>query len=395
MNIQQLYAQAERMAPKLVETRRALHRIPERGFAEFKTQRCILDRLGALGIPCTTDRTWVIGEIVGAQPGPRVALRADMDALPIQEPEGCPFGSTHDGWMHACGHDAHMAIQLGAAELLQSMRGQLRGSVRLLFQPAEETEGGAEPMVAAGAMDGVDAVYGLHVQPYMTVGSIDSRPGCLNASTDEVRVEVRGVSGHAARPEQCVDAIVCAAQMLSLLQTVISRSASPLKPAVLSFGTIHGGEAGNVICDRVDFRGTLRTADPELRAHLQKRIREVCEGIAAACGARCTVNIVPGYAPLINDGDEVARVFRLGRALLGARHVSERESPSMGGEDFSYFCAAAPGAFWHLGCSNRLPAPTLHSRDLYVDEACLPIGVAMQCALVLDRMGVLEPAAEP
>lgn len=390
MTIHDLYKQAQDLLPWIVETRRALHRIPEPGFSEFKTQALIRRTLDELHIPCTAERTWVIGEIEGGRPGPRVALRADMDALPLTEPEGCPFRSQHDGWMHACGHDMHMAILLAAAKMLFGMKDQLAGSVRLLFQPAEETVGGALPMVEAGAMDGVDAVYGLHVQPYMLVGQMDTRRGCLNGSTDEVHIAVRGVSGHAARPEQCVDAIVCAAQMISLLQTVVSRSTSPLMPAALSLGAIHGGDAGNVVCDRVTIDGTLRCADPALRERLKTRIREICEGTAAACGARVEVLFDNGYAALVNDPGEADRALKLGAALLGGENALLRENPSMGGEDFSYFAEKAPGAFWHLGCSASLPAPTLHSRDLVPDERCLPIGAAMQCALVLDRMGMLD-----
>ena len=390
MNINDLYSQAKGIGPWTIEIRRALHRIPEAGFSEFKTQALIKDTLDRLGIPCETQRTWVVADIHGGQPGPTVALRADMDALPVTEPAGSAFRSEHEGWMHACGHDCHMAILLSAAKLLMAMKDRLRGTVRLLFQPAEETVGGAEPMVAAGAIDGVDAVYGLHVQPYMTVGQIDTRPGCLNGSTDEVKITVHGVSGHAARPEQGVDAIVCAAQLISMLQTVVSRSISPLKPAVLSLGTIHGGTAQNVICDQVEIRGTLRAASPELRAKLKSRIREICEGIAAASGARIDLDIITGYDALMNDPAEAARVLWLGGKLLGQENALTREEPSMGGEDFSYFLEEAPGAFWHLGCSDSLPAPTLHSRDFVPDERCLPIGVAMQCALVLDRMGMLD-----
>lgn len=390
MNIHDLYAEAKQIEAWIVETRRALHRIPENGFSEFKTQAFIMRALDDLGIPYTTERTWVIGTIEGGRPGVTVALRADMDALPVTEPQGCPFRSEHEGWMHACGHDFHMSILLAAARLLSEMKERLAGNVRLLFQPAEESTGGAQPMVQAGVMTGVDAVYGLHVQPYMTVGQIDTRPGCLNGSTDEVHITVRGVSGHAARPEQCVDAIVCAAQLVTALQTVVSRSTSPIMPSALSLGAINGGSAANVICDEVKIKGTLRTADPELRARLKTRIREIAAGIAAAFGAQIDLHFGPGYDALINDPFETKRVLRLGEALLGAENVFVRESPSMGGEDFSYFLEEAPGAFWHLGCSASLPAPSLHSRDLKPDERCLPIGAAMQCALVLDRMGLLE-----
>ena len=386
MEIREIYDRALSCADWVSEVRRSLHRIPEEGFREFKTQALVCHLLDEMGIPFRVERTWVIGEIAGRAPGEIVALRADMDALPVEEPEGCTFRSEHPGWMHACGHDAHTAILLGTARLLMSMQDAFRGTVRLLFQPAEETDGGAAPMVAAGAMLGVCAVYGLHVQPYMNVGRIDSRPGCLNASTDEVNLTIRGVSGHAARPEQCVDAIVCTAQMVSALQTVVSRGVSPLVPAVLTFGKIAGGTARNVICDSVTLNGTLRTADPAVRAAMKARIREVAQGVAAAFGARVDVDIAEGYCALMNDAGEVGRVFRLGRALLGDENVALREAPSMGGEDFSYFCAEAPGAFYHLGCASQQPAAPLHSRDFQLDERCLPIGCTMQCALALDRL---------
>lgn len=390
MNVNELYSEARQLQPWMTETRRALHRIPEEGFSEFETQAFIAEQLEALSIPFETQRTWIVANIKGGLPGPTVALRAEMDGLPVVEPEGCPYRSQHEGWMHACGHDLHMAIQLAAAKLLLARRERLRGNVRLLFQPAEETVGGAKPMVAAGAMDGVDAVYGLHVQPYMNVGQIDTRPGCLNGSTDELKVVVQGVSGHAARPEQAVDAIVCAAQLVAALQTVVSRSASPLMPAALSLGAIHGGEAPNVICDHVQILGTLRTADPDLRVHLMERIRTICDGIAAACGARISLEFTGGYIALMNTPAEAERILHIGGTLLGRENARYRESPSMGGEDFSYFVDRVPGVFWHLGCAPAQPAATLHSRDFAPDERCMPIGAALQTALVLDRMGMLE-----
>lgn len=390
MTVNDLYLEARQIAPWMVEIRRALHRIPEKGFQEFKTQAFLTEQLKALGIPFETHRTWIVADIRGGQPGPTVALRADMDALPVTEPQGCPFRSEHEGWMHACGHDMHMTVQLGAARLLNARRDSLRGSVRLLFQPAEETVGGAMPMVKAGVLEGVDAVYGLHVQPYMNVGQVDTRPGCLNGSTDELNIVVRGVSAHASRPHQGVDAIVCAAQLIMALQTAVSRNTSPLQSAAVSLGVIHGGDARNIVCDRVEIKGTLRTADPELRARLKERIRAICDGVAMACGATIELEIITGYAALMNTPAEADRLIRIGRALLGEENAFFRESPSMGGEDFSYFVEKVPGAFWHLGCAAAQPAPTLHSRDFVPDERCLPIGAALQSALALDRMGMLE-----
>ena len=298
MNDQELRALVDAQRDWMIEKRRLLHRIPERGFEEYKTQRAIMDALDEIGIPYQTERTWVIGLIEGALPGDTVALRADIDALPLLEPEGCPFRSEHEGMMYACGHDAHTAILLGAAKVLFGLKDQLRGSVKLLFQPAEETDGGAEPMVAAGAMENphVDRVYGLHVQPYLPVGTIETRAGTLNASTDTVELVIRGRASHGAYPESSADAIVCAAQVITALQTLVSRNLSPLSSAVLSICQIHGGTASNIICDEVSLRGTLRTANSEIRAMMKRRIEETAAGVAQAMGCSAEVNIASGYS---------------------------------------------------------------------------------------------------
>ena len=384
----ELRALVEAQKNWMVDIRRRLHRIPERGFAEVKTQQVIMETLDALGIPYTTERTWVVGVIEGALPGQVVALRADMDALPLEEPEGLPFRSEHRGMMHACGHDAHMTMVLGAAKVLMGMRDRLPGTVKLLFQPAEETDGGAEPMVQRGVMENphVDRVYGLHVQPYLPVGVIETRAGTLNASTDDVELTIHGRSSHGAYPESGADAIVCAAQVITSLQTLVSRNVSPLASAVLSLGMISGGTAGNIICDRVSLRGTLRTANGEIRAMMKRRIAEVASGVAAAMGCTAEVCITSGYAALVNDEAEAGRVMRVGARLLGEKNVVRKAAPSMGGEDFSFFCERVPGAFFHLGCVKKedMPAPLLHSRDFHLDEDCLTVGAMMHVALVLD-----------
>lgn len=375
------------------DARRALHRIPENGFEEFKTQKYICQKLDELNIPYETERTWVIGLIKGAGPGRTIALRADMDALPVEEPPGCAFGSTHPGFMHACGHDAHMAIQLGAAHVLAGLRDQLNGSVKLLFQPAEETVGGAKPMVEAGALENprVDATYGLHVQPGLRLGTVETRYGALNASTDDIDIVVHGRGGHAAYPENSVDAIVCAAQMVCALQTLISRNVSPLKSAVLTFGAIEGGAAPNIICERVKLRGTLRTADPALRTELKDRVQAVADGVAAAFGARAEVVVREGYAALINHAREAKLILDVAEGLFGVENALIKESPSMGGEDFSYFIEDRPGAFYHIGATpaEKLPAPGLHSPLFSLDENCLKTGVAMQVGIVLRELGAV------
>ena len=379
-------AQAER--DWIINKRRALHRVPENGFKEFKTQKIIMDALDEIGIPYTTERTWVIGLIEGALPGETVALRADMDALPLDEPEGCPFRSEHPGMMHACGHDAHVSMVLGAAKILHGMKDQLHGKVKLLFQPAEESEGGAAPMVQAGAMENpkVDRVYGLHVMPRLPLGVVETRPGTLNASTDTVLLTVRGKAAHGAYPETGVDAIVCAAQIVTALQTLVSRNLSPLQSAVLTFGMISGGTAQNIICDEVTLRGTLRTANRDIRAMMTQRIHETAEGIAKAMGCAAEVHVMTGYAALVNNDQEASRILRVAGRLLGSENAVIKDEPSMGGEDFSFFSDCAPGAFFHLGCSlpQNMPAPPLHSKDFHLEEDCLPIGAMMHVALVLD-----------
>lgn len=377
-----------------IHLRRALHRIPEPGFEEFETQKLITDTLDALEIPYVTERTWVVAEIRGAHPGRMIGLRADIDALPVTEPEGCAFRSRHAGWMHACGHDAHTAIQLGTAKILNSLKDRLHGGVKLLFQPAEETEGGAKPMVAAGVLENphVDACYGLHLQSRLPLGTVETKYATLNASTDDIILTIRGRGGHAAYPENSVDAIVCAAQVLTALQTLVSRNVSPLSSAVLSFGVIEGGKASNIICDNVRLKGTLRTADPILRLTLQTRIHEVASLVAQAFGGSADVKILEGYSALVNHPRETKLVLDTAEELFGAENVLLKDGPSMGGEDFSYFIENTPGAFYHIGCTapENLPAPALHSPQFFPDERCILTGLMMQTALVLKETGLDE-----
>lgn len=374
-----------------VAQRRALHRIPEEGFKEFKTQAYICQTLDELGIPYTTERTWIVALIEGAHPGRTIALRADMDALPVTEPKGFPYCSTHKGWMHACGHDIHMAIQLGAARVLNSIKDQLHGNVKLLFQPAEETEGGGKPMVRAGVLENptVDACYGLHVQSRLPLGTIETRAGTLNASTDEIHLDVYGKGGHAAYPESSVDAIVLTAQIVTALQTLVSRNISPLSSVVLSFGTIHGGTAENVICDHVRLEGTVRTTTPKDRTFALQQIEKVARGVAASMGGSSKLTVIDGYAPLVNHDRETQLVLNLARELYGNVHVIDKDAPSMGGEDFSYFVEETPGAFYHIGCTpaDKMPAPSLHNKGFCPDEECIRQGIEMQTAIVLTETG--------
>ena len=245
-------------------------------------------------------------------------------------------------------------------------------------------------MVKAGAMENphVDRVYGLHVMPHLPVGKIETRTGTLNASTDTVKLTIRGKAGHGAYPEQGTDAIVCAAQAITALQSVVSRNVSPLQSAVLTIGVIEGGTAQNIVCDEVRMRGTLRTANAELRAMMKQRIAAIVQNVAIGMGCDTDVDIIPGYAALVNNDDEVARVKRVAGQMFGSENVVDKPEPSMGGEDFSFFSDCAPGAFFHIGCVSPewMPAPPLHSKDFRIDEDCLTIGTMMHVALVLDGM---------
>ena len=371
-----------------VETRRAFHRIPEPGFAEEKTKALIVEKLKEIGVEYeVSPQGWISAYIPGSREGKITALRADFDALPVDEPVGCPFRSENPGYMHACGHDMHTSIMLATARLLKSLPEGFEGGCLLLFEPAEETDGGAKIMAESGIMERlhVDRVYGLHVMPRILTGQIESRPGTLNASTDSVVIKVNGTASHGAYPENGCDAIVCAGQMVSALQTIVARNVAPLENAVLSIGTINGGKANNIICDKVVMQGTLRCANRELRAKLVKRINEVCEYTARALGCTAEVEINEGYAALVNDSEHAARVLLIASEMYGNDKALVKDAPSMGAEDFSYFLDHAPGAFFHVGCSpdeDHICAP-LHSEKFNPDERAMRYGIEMEAALVL------------
>lgn len=384
----QLLKNAESIDPWVIEIRRKLHQIPELGFREHKTQRFIIETLDKLNIPNKSCRTGVIAEILGTHSGKTIALRADIDALPVTELSECSFASTHPGLMHACGHDAHTAILLGAARLLNEMKSDLHGSVRLLFQPAEESEGGAKPLIEAGAMQGISEVYGLHMAPSLTAGEVETRVGTMNAAADTLSIRVKGKRSHGAYPDLGADAIVAAAAIITSLQSIVARNVSPLECAVVSIGQIEGGTATNIMCSDVLLQGTIRSTQPALRALLHKRVTEMSEHIAMAYGCKAEVNILRGYPPLINDKACAEKVLAVATRLFGEKKALTFPASSMGAEDFSYYLEKAPGAFYNLGCSspdnsNRAP---LHNEKFVVDESCLKTGVAMQVALALEAL---------
>ncbi len=383
-----LLAEARAFAADLVEIRRDLHMHPELGFHEVRTSGVVARELEPLGIEVRrVAQTGVLGVLPGPRPGRTVALRADMDALPITETNDVPYASQNKGVMHACGHDAHTTALLGAARLLARRRDELEGTVKFFFQPAEEGPGGAAPMIAEGVMENprVDAVFGLHVAGDLPAGQIGVRSGPSSAAADEIVIEVISQAGHAAHPHRAVDAIVVAAQVVLALQTLVSREMNPVDMMVVTIGTIEGGVKRNVIAERVRLNGTVRTFNRELRESMPERVERIVRGITSALRAEYTLNYTFGYPPLINDARAAALVRRTASEILGAENVIMIAQPSMGAEDFAYFLEHAPGCFYRLG-TRRPGGPIIggHTPTFDIDESALPIGAAVMAGVALD-----------
>ncbi|MEA3340634.1 MAG: M20 family metallopeptidase, partial [Chloroflexota bacterium] len=371
--------QAESLREQLVAWRRDFHMHPEIGFQEHRSAGIIAERLRELGYQVQTGvaQTGVVGLLEGKQPGPVVMARFDMDALPITEENETDYVSQNPGVMHGCGHDGHMAIGLGVATLMTQLQDEMTGVLKLVFQPGEEGMNGAEVMVQEGVLENPrpDVALITHVWNDKPLGIIDVTPGAVMAAGDKWKCVVKGKGGHGAMPHQTVDPIVAAAQIVTVLQTVVSRNVSPLEAAVVTVGAIQGGDTFNVIPPTVVMEGTMRTYSPQVRETVLRRMREVIEGVAAACGAEAELEIIPLTPALVNDAAVVEVVRAAAEAVIGPENVSSGER-TMGSEDAAFFLQEIPGCYFFTGSANAergLDAPH-HNPRFDFDEDALPLG---------------------
>ena len=370
----------------LIHIRRSLHTMPEIAWGEHQTAAYICKKLDEIQIPYITGvgQTGIVGLIKGANSGKTLLLRADMDALPIHEQTGADYTSQNPGMMHACGHDAHVTCLLGAARMLNDIRGELSGNIKLMFQPAEEAAGGAEPMIADGVLENphVDAAIALHVEPGFNCGDIAVRYSAFMASPDEFTITIKGKGGHGAYPHEAVDPILTAAKFIEAVQSINSRYISATTPAVVSICVMNAGSLYNIIPDSAVLKGTTRSIDPVTRAELPRLMERMLAGICAAMGAEYELDFRYMYPPLINDSAMTDMLRGVAETMLGGTHVIDIAEPVMGGEDFSYVANAVPATYFNLGCGNKAKGivHSLHNPKFNIDEDCLPIGAAMLAA---------------
>ena len=367
-----LSAEVVRLTPDLIALRREIHRHPELAYAETETAARIARALDGIPVRTGVGGTGVVATLGGGR-GRTVLLRVDMDGLPIQEQSEADYASKVPNAMHACGHDGHVAMGVTAARILAGKK--LAGTVKMLFQPAEEGEGGAQAMVAGGVMEGVDLTMGVHLWNEMPVGTLGVKAGPLMAAVDRVRIVIHGRGGHGGRPQASADPVVAAAQVVTALQTVVSRECNPVHSAVLTIGSIHGGEAFNVIPDECTLLGTIRTFDSALRKSMPERVTRIASGVAEALGCRAEVEVKAGNPAVVNDPAIADLARRAAARVVGEDKVVPPE-PTMGGEDMAIYFERAPGCFVFVGSSNAargLDQPH-HSPRCDFDEDALAIG---------------------
>jgi amidohydrolase len=386
INLLELDELIKEAGKRAVALRQELHRWPELGNEEYRTAERILSELSGLDIETKRMlKTGVVGSLKSSPGRKTVALRADMDALPITETVNLPFSSERKGLMHACGHDVHVAVLLGTAMVLSEIKDEINGNVKFIFQPAEETTGGALRMIRKGCLEPKpDFILGLHVKPDLPAGTVGIKYGKVHASSDMFQITVKGKHSHGAYPEVGVDAIVAAAQIVTGVQSIVARNISPLSPAVITIGSIHGGTAVNLIADSVVLEGTIRALDHSGREYLKSRLREMAQYTAKACGARADVKFKKGYPVLINDSLIADLVKNVAICETAVEKVVELKEPTMGVEDFAYFLEKVPGAFFFLGSGFKgRENEGLHSGGFEVDEKCIPIGIQLEVMSVL------------
>lgn len=385
-----LFQEVDAIAPEIVSNRRDFHMHPELGFEEVRTAGRLVELLRGYGLEVETMvGTGVVAYLRGAKPGKTLLVRADIDALPVQELSTHDYRSTHPGKMHACGHDAHMAILLGVAKVLASRQHELAGTVKLVFQPAEEGPGGALPMIEAGVLENpkVEAAIGFHVWNNLPVGQIGVRSGPIMANTDQFDLFIEGKGGHGAMPHLSVDAIAVAGQVISALQTIVARNVSPLDSAVVTLGKIRGGDRHNIIAQTVELSGTVRSFSKTVGEMLPRRIEEVVAGITGALGASYRLEYERTYPATVNDPGMTELVRRAAAEVVGEEQVIECE-PSMGGEDMAYFLREVPGCYFFIGTANAergLDNPH-HHPGFDLDERGLPIGAKVVVQAIYDYL---------
>ena len=388
---------SDRYRDQILSLRRHLHQFPELSGEEHGTSETVQEKLDGHGIHFTTGyaRTGVLGVIEGGRTGKTVALRADMDALPIQEENDHAFVSQVDGVMHACGHDAHTAMLVGAGWLLDDARDGLPGRVLLVFQPAEEASptGGARQMMEDGVFGEhrPDAVFAQHVSPELNVGQVGVRRGAITGASDRFRVTIEGEGGHASKPHQTIDAIVVANQVINSLQTVVSRDVDPLRSAVLTVGKIRGGTRYNAIAQRATLEGTIRTFSPDTKERVKERFHTIVNGVAESMEASTRIKYLDGYPATVNTPEWADRVGKTAQNLLGDDATPEVD-PSLGGEDFGRFLLQYPGAYFRLGTAapNDPEKRRLHDSRFDIDEAALGLGTELFAQLAADALHQLE-----
>ena len=365
---------------QIIKTRRDFHQHPELSFQEHRTASIVAKSLKKFGLKVQKNigKTGVVGLLQGSKPGKTIALRADMDALPIQETSKVSYKSISDGIMHACGHDAHTAILLGVAEVLSNNKNKIKGNIKFIFQPAEEGYGGAKYMIDDGALDNVEEIYALHVWNYQKSGTVGVQSGPVMAAADMFTIKIQGTGGHGAAPQGTVDCIMVSSQLIQSLQTIVSRNTNPLENTVLTIGQINGGYNFNIIADEVVLKGTARAYTEENRMLIKNRMQEIINGTAKAFNAKIQLNYKDGYPPVINNDLVTKKVYSAAKKIVNDSVIPPYLS--MGGEDFSYFANKVPGCFFFLGSSpknSKLMSVPQHCSHFDIDEDSMLIGASI------------------